>query len=369
MDRNFRRVLYTALVAGGLMVVGASSAHAAEDGLLDPVTQGATDSVEEEPAARGALDTLESAPAGTGADVADSGSAAATDENGEAQGPDAGVVGERGLVGDLVGEQGIVGSLLGGDVAGVVDGTLGEGGLVDDLLTGGGEEPGSEEPGSEEPGTEEPGTEEPGTEEPGTEEPGTEEPGTEEPGTEEPGTEEPGTEEPGTEEPNTGKPGVGRPGSSNPGTSNPGTSAPVAGNQTGEVAESPTPGTTIPVDLEISSFPSNMGFAVDGYEDRGTPATEIVATSADTGRGLPGEGVDLGWGDKAGAVRPVHEGGYLPDAQYGAEGTSVEPEVETAPAVVPDSSLAETGHMITGQLSLISLLLGLGIAALRMRRR
>jgi hypothetical protein len=348
MDRNFRRALYTALVAGGLMVVGASSAHAAEERLLDPVTQGATDSAEEEPAARGALDALESASAGTGADVADGGTTAATDENGEAQGPDVGVVGERGLVGDLVGE-GIVGSLLGGDVAGVVDGTLGEGGLVDDLLTGGGEEPGSEEPGSEEPGSEEPGSEEPGTEEPSTE--------------------EPSTEEPSTEEPNTGKPGAGKPSTGKPGASNPAISAPAARNQTGEVVASPTTGNTIPVDLGISSFPSNMGFAADNHEDHGAPATEVVATSADAGRGLPGEGVDIGWGDKAGAVLPVHEGGYLPDAQYGAEGTSVEPEVETAPAVVPDSSLAETGHMITGQLSLISLLLGLGIAALRMRRR
>lgn len=51
-------------------------------------------------------------------------------------------------------------------------------------------------------------------------------------------------------------------------------------------------------------------------------------------------------------------------------GTSTEPEAEAEPAQqVPDASLAETGHMITGQLSLISLLLGLGIAALRMRRR
>jgi hypothetical protein len=37
--------------------------------------------------------------------------------------------------------------------------------------------------------------------------------------------------------------------------------------------------------------------------------------------------------------------------------------------MVPDDTLTETGHMITGQLSLISLLLGLGIAALRTRRR
>ena len=143
MDKNFRRVLYTALVAGGLVVVGASSAHAAEEGLLDPVTQGVTDSVAEEPAARGDLVAPESAPAGTRADTADA-DGAATDDSGP--------------VDDLVGREGIVGSLLDADVAGVVNGALGKDSLVDDLLTGGAEEPGTEEPGTEEPGTEEPGS-------------------------------------------------------------------------------------------------------------------------------------------------------------------------------------------------------------------
>ncbi|WP_275005186.1 hypothetical protein, partial [Promicromonospora iranensis] len=192
MDKYFRRALYTALVAGGLMVVGASSAHAAAGGLLDPATQGATDVVEDDATVRGDLD----APPGELTPAMSPKSAEpGTDEG----------VGEKGLVGDLVGREGIVGSLLRADVVGVVEGTLGKDGLVDSLLTGDRSD-GPEQPGTGEPGTEDPGTD-PGTGEPGTEEPGTGEPGTGEPGTEEPGTGEPGTEEPGTEEPGTGEPG------------------------------------------------------------------------------------------------------------------------------------------------------------------
>lgn len=372
MDKNFRRVLYTALVAGGLMVVGASSAHAAEEGLLDPVTQGAIDSVEEEPAARGDLDAVVSAPAGTGADAADAG--AATDD--------------QGLVGDLVGREGIIGSLLDADVAGVVDGALGEDGLVDDLLTGGDDEPGTEEPGTEEPGTEEPGTEEPGTEEPGTGEPGTEEPGTEEPGTEEPGTEEPGTEEPGTEEPGTEEPGTEEPGTDGPGTDRPGTGGSgtgrpgSGGDEGGPRTERPGTGGygTDGSDVHTpgAGYGQMTGSATLGGEygtSVGVSSTSSVddddTTGSDTGRDHPGAGVDIGWGDESGPAPRTYEGSYLSGGLGEDLNVTTEPEaeVEAAPVIVPDANLPEPGHMITGQLSLISLLLGLGIAALRTRRR
>jgi hypothetical protein len=385
MDKNFRRVLYTALVAGGLMVVGASSAHAAEEGLLDPVTQGAVDSVEEEPATRGDLDAVESAPAGTGADAADA--SAATDR--------------KGLVGDLVGREGIIGSLLEADVAGVVDGALGEDGLVDDLLTGGveepgteepgTEEPGTEEPGTEEPGTEEPGTEEPGTEEPGTEEPGTEEPGTEEPGTEEPGTEEPGTEEPGTEEPGTEEPGTEEPGSEEPGTDGPGTDRPGTGgsgtgrpgssdDESGPRTERPSTGWSGTDGPDVHTPGAGHGQMTGSVTLGGEYGTGVSLTSngdegdtagSGTGRDHTGKGVDIGWGDKSGPAPKTYEGSYLPGGLGDDLNVTTEPEaeVEAAPVMVPDANLPETGHMITGQLSLISLLLGLGIAALRTRRR
>ncbi|MFD2793884.1 hypothetical protein ACFS27_10045 [Promicromonospora vindobonensis] len=420
MDRNIRRVLYTALVAGGLVVVGASSAHAAGEGRLDPVTQETIGTFEEAPAARGHLDVAEgTSPAGERADAAGT----------SATGAD----GETGLVDDVVGPKGVVRSLLSADVAGVVDGTLGEDGLVDDLLTGVGpgggdgpqpeepqpEEPGTEEPGTEEPGTdplpgiidlpgtEEPGTEEPGTEEPGTEEPGTEEPGTEEPGTEEPGTEEPGTEEPGTEGPGADRPGKGRPGSGGPdadrGTDRPGTSGrdaeprPVrpgkAAADRPDIAEGhhAEPRTTEPRtgysggELPGAGLPGSVavGAGSDG-SSTGAPDTDSSGQGAQKDRGtsaaaprpgeyLSSEGVDLAWGGTAGPVPTSSSGtmlaGDMDEGPHRRTSTAPEAEAEAARQVVPDATLAETGHMITGQLSLISLLLGLGIAALRMRRR
>jgi hypothetical protein len=91
---------------------------------------------------------------------------------------------------------------------------------------------------------------------------------------------------------------------------------------------------------------------------------------SDTGRDHPGEGVDIGWGDKSGPAPSSYEGSYLPGGLGDDLNITTEPEaeVEAAPVMVPDT-LPEPGHMITGQLSLISLLLGLGIAALRTRRR
>ena len=46
MDKNFRRALYTALVAGGLVVVGATAAYAAADAPRDAVAQGAPEATE-----------------------------------------------------------------------------------------------------------------------------------------------------------------------------------------------------------------------------------------------------------------------------------------------------------------------------------
>jgi hypothetical protein len=100
-------------------------------------------------------------------------------------------------------------------------------------------------------------------------------------------------------------------------------------------------------------------------------------TGPDTDRDLPDGGVDISWGDRAGAV-PAEEydgairtGGLragLAGRVPGSE-TTPEGEAEATPVVVPGAAYAPTGHMFTGQLSLISLLLGLGIATLRTRRR
>jgi hypothetical protein len=383
MDRNFRRVLYTALVAGGLMVVGASSAYAAGEGLLDPVTQETTGMIGHASATRGALDAATS-PAGTRA---------------EAPGADVDTNGEAGLVDDVVGPDGIVRSLLSADVAGVVDGTLGEDGLVDDLLTevpsGGDEEPLPEAPGTDAPGTNEPGTDGPGAVDPpgygpGTDEPGTDEPGTGEPGTGEPGTGESGTGESGTDEPGTDRPGNDRPGTAGPdrpgtGSHDPGprpvrpgagdagtdgpaesrtpesrTAEPRAGYSGGDLVSGGTPGPIV-----VGHVPS--GSRIPGREG----VQPVRGTAEAMGERLSTQGVDLTWGATGGSV-PTSSSGSIRsgDMDDRPRRTVTEPVAEpVAQQVVPDATLAETGHMITGQLSLISLLLGLGIAALRMRRR
>ncbi|WP_207211879.1 hypothetical protein [Promicromonospora panici] len=413
MDRNIRRALYTALVAGGIVLAGAAAAHAAER-LPEPATQGATDAIEGSAATRGDLGAAEDAAGGDGA------------------------AGNRGPAGDVVGPEGILGSLAEGDVGGVVDGALGEDGLVDDLLGGlppaevpgpdvprpdvpgpdvpGPEEPGPDGPGQEQPGTDGPGTDpgtddpgpvdpgiDPGVDGPGTDEPGPDEPGTDEPGTDEPGTDEPGTNEPGTDEPETGKPGTSKPGTSKPGTSKPGTSKPGTGSPRADGGDpgagTDRPGTTPPgtgsttvghggshandgaerpVDVTLTdAFQGGPGSAGSGRDTR-TPGTngpeDAEAPAAD--RELPGGGVDITWGDKADAHRETtYDGSFLSGdgLQAGLTGTEPElesePEAEARPAVVPGDADVWTGHMFTGQLSLISLLLGLGIAALRMRRR
>lgn len=411
MDRNFRRVLYTALVAGGLMAVGASAAHAAAEGPSDPVTQGTTDTTEEAPAERGALGAVEGAsPAGTGVDAA-------------VPGDDAGHPGgEAGLVGDLVGSDGVVRSLLDADVAGVVDGTLGEDGLVDDLLTGassgGPVEPGPVAP-SPVPGTDGPGTidppdlGDPEPEAPGPVEPGPVEPRPEAPGTDEPSTDEPGPAEPGTNEPGAGEPDADRPGSDRPGSGRSGTGAgrdrpgtddrdagpradrPGQGDPAADRAGRAEPGATgsrtgypgAGLSGGAGSWSTGADFDAgwssrDASDtDRSRAATDedhvagpVAGSAAElvADRDTPAGGVDLTWSETGGPV-PTSGAGTIPTggASEYAHRTLTEPEteVEAAQRIVPEAALPDKGHMITGQLSLVSLLLGLGIAALRTRRR
>ncbi|WP_369370236.1 hypothetical protein AB1046_15725 [Promicromonospora sp. Populi] len=369
MDRSIRRALYTVLVAGGLVVVGASTAHAAGEGLLDPVTQGTTETSQEAADTRGDPDAPGDVapPAGTEDELAETPAEdfdADTDVDTEV---DRDV--DAGLVGDIVGRDGILDSLVHVDVAGVVDGTLGENGLVSDLL---GvpptdiEVPLPEVPLPEEPGTEEPGTEEPGTEEPGTEEPGTEEPGTEEPGTEEPGTEEPGTEEPGVEEPGVDLPGTTPPGSGH----HPGGSETPRGNVT------PTR-----LDHDVDSTGSGPGKTSGrhGVTSQSLPASapdaarDLLADStANSGSTDGDDSVDIGWGDdaKPAPAPSEYDGTILPGGlSESLHDTLPEPAEVAEPVVVPGTANIQPGHLITGQLSLISLLLGLGIAVLRLRRR
>ena len=105
-----------------------------------------------------------------------------------------------------------------------------------------------------------------------------------------------------------------------------------------------------------------------GSEDRGD--TGAPASGPDADGGLPGGGVDISWGDKAVVVPTAYDGtilsGGLGDGFYG---TLTGLDGQAAPVVVPGDTLAQTGPLITGQLALVSLLLGLGIVALRMRRR
>ena len=342
MDRNIRRVLYTALVAGGLVVVGASSAYAAGDSLLDPVTQETTGTTEGAPAARGGLDVAEGvSPAGERADAAGSD---AVGTNGEAD-----------LADDLLVPKGVVRSLLSADVAAVVDGALGDDGLVEDLLAGG--TPGGVEgPLPEGPVTGQPGTDEPGTGTGGHDaEPRTDRPGMGEPGTDGSDTTEPRTTLPQSTEPHTSEPRTGYSGGELP------SEAPA-----GPIAVGPGAGG--PGGSGGSDAPGTDDSGPGARQDEGTPAA-----APRPGEYLPAEGVDLAWGDTVGPVPTSSSGTMLAgeDLDRRRRAISTEPEAEAEPAqqVVPDATLAETGHMITGQLSLISLLLGLGIAALRMRRR
>ena len=352
MDRNIRRVLFTALVAGGLVVVGASSAHATEEDLLDPVAQGVATE--------------------TGVDV-------------PADDVDAGA--DDGLVGDIVGREGVLDSLVRGDVGGVVDGALGEDGLVRDLLEDvppidigvpEPETPGTGEPGTDEPGTDT-GTDGPGVTDPEPVDPGAGEPGPNEPGTDEPGADEPGADEPGTDEPGTDDPGTDDPGSHDPGTDGSGGARPETGvtgtpgidsrPRPGGVAPGgPTPHGVTPADPGTQGPTAGSGSgAAESDRESGQGAT---ATASEAVGELPDGSVDIGWGGAKEAVVPSYDGtilsgGLSEDFQITLTG----PMAEAEPVDTPGETSARTGHTITGQLSLISLLLGLGIAALRMRRR
>nr|WP_285100430.1 hypothetical protein [Promicromonospora sp. MEB111] len=419
MHKNFRRALYTALVTGGLVVVGAASAYAAGDGLPDPA-QGAPEAIE------GAASPA-AAPEGLAGDTAEVDAAVTPADDATELAP----------AGDAA--ESVVHTDISGVVEEVLDGTLGEDGLVDGLLEGllpvetevpGGEpgagEPGAGEPGTDEPGTDEPGTEAPGAGEPGTDEPGTpgtdqpNEPGTDQPGTDEPGTDEPGTDEPGTDEPGTDQPGtdpgtdgpgildpgildpdagdpdVVEPGAGEPGPGEPATGGPgrdtlgTGGSRPGHETELPgahVPGIAHPTgDRSGTAAPGAFGApgqAAPGSADAAdADAADADAADADAADAAPSgdrvqdvdaeqAGVDISWGDKA-VVVPTTNGGAILSGGPGAGyliGTSTGLDGQVVPVDVPGETLAQTGPMITGQLALVSLLLGLGIVVLRMRRR
>lgn len=402
MDTNFRRVLYTALVAGGLVVVGASSAHAAEERLLEPASRTAVDPVAGSAAARDDLGAAVEVREAEGAATGGAGLPVGTPADGIAADPaDAGREGERGLVAGIVGPDGILGSLTDGDVAGVVDGALGADGLVDDLLGGlpGTDVPVPEEPGAGVPGTGGPGAD-PGTDGPGTD-PGTD-PGTGGPGTDEPGTDEPGTGGPGSEEPVTGRPGTDGPepgtGTVRPGFVRPDTGAGTGAGTgtTGDLGNFPGDrGTEGPEVVLTDAIPDGRGSSVPAVDviDLSPPSTEdldargagteqpradepadTTADERDADRDRTEEGIDISWGDKESVDPGDYDGSILyGDLSDGLSATVVEPEpedrTEAEPVMVPGDATIQAGHMFTGQLSLISLLLGLGIAVLRMRRR
>ena len=85
----------------------------------------------------------------------------------------------------------------------------------------------------------------------------------------------------------------------------------------------------------------DVGSTSDGNEDDDTPA------GSDADPGDPGEGVDIGWGDKSSTVSTAYDGSYLSGGLGADLQVTTEPEVEaeTAPAVVPDDALTEPGHM------------------------
>jgi hypothetical protein len=344
LDKNFRRVLYIALVAGGLVVVDASSAYAAEEGLLDPVTQGVTDKAEGAATTGSALDAVvvDAPQAGKGVDAT-----AGDGPAGVAPNLDDDFADDTVLLG-------VLGSLARADVTGVLDGPLGEDGLVDGLLEG--VLPTDIEVlGPDQPGTGEPGTGEPGTDEPGTGEPGTD-PGIVDPRTDGPGAGGPGKDGPGTDGPGAPGPGADRPGANGPGLQTRG----------GE-----TPGVAMTGRTGAGSCYTTAGYdtaAVPGSDDPADAGES--ADGPDVGRDLPVGGVDLSWGDKADVVPTAYDGTILPGGLGdGLRGTLTGLDGQAAPVVVPGETLAQTGPLITGQLALVSLLLGLGLAVLRTRRR
>lgn len=107
-------------------------------------------------------------------------------------------------------------------------------------------------------------------------------------------------------------------------------------------------------------------------QETGTPE---AATEPDTA--LPTRSVDIGWGDKdedrtVGSEEGAPQGDLIDGLRDMVPETGPElggQDEAVGPVPVPGDAPVRTSHILTGQLSLISLLLGLGIAALRMRRR
>lgn len=389
MERNIRRALYTALVAGGLVVVGASSAYAAVEGLPDhPVTQGTTHPVETGTVETGTAEGTGPAggvlePVAVGASPAGEAADAGPTDN-DAVVPDAAVVPSApaadvpvpyvpvpdggavdGVADDIAGRDGIVGSILEGDVTGVVEGALGEEGLVDGLLEG---VPPIviEVPELDAPGTLDPGAEDPGTGEPGTEEPAPHAPGT--------GGHDPdgsGAGEPGGH-------GTGRPATDVVPTSVPRTGAdeapgaadePTAGRPGNEPQDNAAPGAPGAPGARAAGTSGSAAGPVGPVGVEGPASSGPAPVPARTGD-QRGEGVDIAWGDRSDAALAAYDGTILPVGVDDAlRSTLTGYDGQQAASALPGDSTARTGPMITGQLALVLLLLGLGLAVLRTCRR
>lgn len=356
MDRTIRRALYTALVAGGLVVVGASPAYAMVEGLSDSVANGETDAADA------------AAPAGDAADLADS----------------------------LVGQHGVLDSLMHADVGAVVEGTLGEHGVLDRLLVSGPptdiETPVPDGPQPQDPVANDPVSNDPVSNNPVSNDPPAAEPvpdvadgiipGIIGPGREPadrpeagaPRTDRPGTDRQGTDHKGTGRQGSGDHGSDRPAAApEQAASGDADGGRLGIAALS----------LGGSRLPA-VGSGVPGLDrpvSARADAADRSTTAADPADDVSATGVDLSWGGRADVVPtsadataddladPVYDGNILMSGLYdGIRGTSTGPDGQ-AQTERSDATLAQTGPTITGHLALVSLLMGLGIAVLRIRRR
>jgi hypothetical protein len=110
----------------------------------------------------------------------------------------------------------------------------------------------------------------------------------------------------------------------------------------------------------------------------GAELTDHAVPHRDADEASSEQGIDIGWGDTRGVAPEDYDGGILSGGLTdGLNATVIQPEpapepegeTEAEPVMVPGATPVLAGHMFTGQLSLISLLLGLGIAVLRVRRR
>jgi hypothetical protein len=107
-----------------------------------------------------------------------------------------------------------------------------------------------------------------------------------------------------------------------------------------------------------------------GHTD-GSGRADAPPAGPETDRELPGGGIDIGWGDRADGVRQAAYDGSILSGGLRDMVTGPEPDVdvEAEPMTALGDPLVRPDHMLTGQLTLISLLMGLGIAVLRIRRR